>query len=286
MKQAGVEVERYHHLRWYNVGRINNRTHRKVLVVDGQVGFTGGVGIADQWRGHAQDPQHWRDTHFQIEGPVVGQMQAAFLDNWIKTTGKVLHGDDYFPDLTEVGPAPMQFFLSSPSGGSASMRLMYLTAITAAERSIDITAAYFIPDGLMTDELVKARRRGVRIRVLVPDKYTDSKVVRVISKREWGALLESGIEISTYEPTMLHTKMLIFDEFMVSVGSTNFDTRSFELNDEASLNVYDTEFARQMTAVFEADLKSAVRYDLDQWRARSWLEKAAETSLLPLRAQL
>jgi cardiolipin synthase len=180
----------------------------------------------------------------------------------------------------------MQFFLSSPSGGSASMRLMYLTAITAAARSIDIFAAYFIPDRLMTDELVKARRRGVRIRVLVPDKSTDSKVVRVISKREWGPLLESGIEISTYEPTMLHTKMLIFDGLMVSVGSTNFDTRSFELNDEASLNVYDTEFAKQMTAVFEADLKSAVRYSLDEWRARSWLERAAEAALLPIRAQL
>jgi cardiolipin synthase len=286
MREAGVEVERYHPLRWYTVGRINNRTHRKVLVIDGRIGFTGGVGIADQWSGHAQDPQHWRDMHFQIEGPVVGQMQAAFLDNWIKTTGDVLHGDNYFPDLEEVGSAPMQFFLSSPSGGSASMRLMYLTAITAAARSIDIFAAYFIPDRLMTDELVKARRRGVRIRVLVPDKYTDSKVVRVISKREWGPLLESGIEISTYEPTMLHTKMLIFDGLMVSVGSTNFDTRSFELNDEASLNVYDTEFAKQMTAVFEADLKSSVRYSLDEWRSRSWLERAAEAALLPIRAQL
>ena len=169
------------------VARINNRTHRKVLIVDGRLGFTGGVGIADQWSGHAQDPDHWRDVHFRVEGPVVGQMQAAFLDNWIKTTGNVLHGDGYFPDLRAAGNLDMQLFISSPSGGSASMRLMYLAAITAAESSIDIAAAYFIPDRLMTEELVKVRRRGVRIRVLVPDKHTDSQVVRIVSTARMGS---------------------------------------------------------------------------------------------------
>jgi cardiolipin synthase len=286
MRDASIEVERYHPLRWYNLARINNRTHRKVLIVDGQIGFTGGVGIADQWDGDAQDPAHWRDSHFRVEGPVIGQMQAAFLDNWIKTTGNVLHGDAYFPDLEEVGEADMQLFISSPAGGSASMRLMYLTAITATERCIDIAAAYFIPDRLMTEELIKARGRGVRVRVLVPDRHTDSEVVRIISKREWGGLLESGVEIYQYEPTMLHTKMLIFDQFMVSVGSTNFDTRSFELNDEASLNVYDEAFALQMTAVFESDLKPSRRYTLAEWQRRRWSERAAEMVLLPIRGQL
>ena len=286
MKDAGIEVVRYHALRWYSLARINNRTHRKVLIIDGQLGFTGGVGIADQWSGHAQDPDHWRDAHFQVSGPVVGQMQAAFLDNWIKTTGNVLHGDGYFPDLREVGSLEMQIFISSPSGGSASMRLMYLAAITAAETSIDIAAAYFIPDRLMTEELVKVRQRGVRIRVLVPDKHTDSQIVRIVSRREWGPLLESGVEIYEFEPTMLHTKMLIFDGFMVSVGSTNFDTRSFELNDEASLNIYDSTFAAQMTRVFEADLSRATRYRLEDWRARPLTQKLAEEVLLPLRAQL
>jgi len=286
MQQAGIQVVRYHALRWYSVARINNRTHRKVLIVDGQTGFTGGVGIADQWSGHAQDPDHWRDLHFCVAGPVVGQMQAAFLDNWIKTTGNVLHGEGYFPDLRCVGELDMQVFISSPSGGSASMRLMYLAAITAAERSIDIAAAYFIPDRLMTEELVKVRQRGVRIRVLVPDKHTDSQVVRIVSRREWGPLLESGVEIYEFEPTMLHTKMLIFDGFMVSVGSTNFDTRSFELNDEASLNVYDKMFAAQMTRVFESDLSRANRYRLETWRARPLVQKLAEEVLLPLRAQL
>ena len=286
MKQASIQVERYHPLRWYNLGRINNRSHRKVLVVDGEVAFSGGVGIADQWSGHAQDPDHWRDLHFRIEGPVVGQIQAAFLDNWIKTTGDVLHGDPYFPDLRPVGAADMHLFISSPSGGSSSMRLMYLTAITAAEQSIDIVAAYFIPDSLMAEELIKARQRGVRIRILVPGQHTDSKVVHIISKREWGGLLESGAEIYQYEPTMLHTKMLIFDRFMVSVGSTNFDTRSFELNDEASLNVYNRSFADQMTAVFENDLKSSRSYSLKEWQQRRWPERAAEIALLPIRAQL
>lgn len=286
MRGAGVEVERYHPLRWFNAARINNRTHRKVLVCDGKIGFTGGVGIADQWKGHAEDPDHWRDMHFRVAGPVVGQMQAAFLDNWIKTTGNVLHGDAYFPDLEETGESRMQLFISSPSGGSASMRLMYLTAITAAAQSIDIAAAYFIPDRLMTEELIKAARRGVRIRVLVPDRYTDSEVVRIMAKREWGGLLSSGVEIHQYEPTMLHTKMLIFDQFMVSVGSTNFDSRSFELNDEASLNVYDREFASDMTALFEADLLNAREYDLRAWRSRGLRERAAELLILPIRGQL
>ena len=286
MKKAGIEVERYHALRWYSLGRLNNRTHRKVLIVDGTVGFTGGVGVADHWSGHAQDPSHWRDMHFKVTGPVVGQMQAAFLDNWIKTTGNVLHGADYFPELRETGTQRMQMFISSPKGGSDSMRLMYLTAITAADRTIDIEAAYFIPDPLMIRELVGACRRGVRVRVLLPGKHIDSETARIASKRGWGPLLLAGAEIHVYQPTMLHIKMLIFDGFMVSVGSTNFDMRSFELNDEASLNVYDADFARAMTTVFERDLESATVYTYAHWQGRAWPEKAAEIILIPIRSQL
>jgi cardiolipin synthase len=286
MSHAGIEIVRYHPVRWYGLGKLNNRTHRKVLVIDGILGFTGGVGIADEWLGHAQDPQHRRDMHFKVEGPVVGQMQAAFLDNWIKTTGNVLHGDPYFPETPLCGDQEMQMFISSPKGGSASMRLMYLTAITAAEKSIDIEAAYFVPDGLMSRELVSAQRRGVRIRILLPDKYIDSETVKIASKREWGPLLQCGIEMYGYEPTMLHCKLLIFDRYMVSIGSTNFDMRSFELNDEASLNVYDAQFAAQMTAVFEGDLAHARPFSFDEWRDRSLVEKFAETVLLPIRSQL
>jgi cardiolipin synthase len=286
MKDAGVEVERYHALHWYSLGKLNNRTHRKVLIIDGEIGFTGGVGIADEWTGHAQDPDHWRDMHFQIEGPVVAQFQAAFLDNWIKTTGRVLTGETYFPQLAPVGALKMHMFVSSPAGGSESMRLMYLMAITAAVQSIDIEAAYFIPDTLMIRELIKARSRGVRIRILLPDKHIDSETVRVATKRAWGALLENGVEIYEYDPTMLHCKMLIFDHYMVSVGSTNFDMRSFELNDEASLNVYDADVAKRLTAVFEEDLQSSTPYEFQRWQQRPWLEKIAEVVLIPIKSQL
>jgi cardiolipin synthase len=286
MKEAGIEVERYHPLQWFSLEKLNNRTHRKVLIVDGKIGFTGGVGIADQWAGHAQDPDHWRDMHFQVEGPVVAQFQSAFLDNWIKTTGRVLNGDAYFPKLPSAGETKMHLFMSSPAGGSESMRLMYLMAITAAEHSIDIEAAYFIPDELMSRELIRARTRGVRIRVLLPDKHIDSETVRIATKRAWGPLLKSGVEIHEYDPTMLHCKMLIFDHLMVSVGSTNFDMRSFELNDEASLNVYDAQFAHRMTAVFEEDLKASTPYDYLHWQRRPWMEKIAEVVLIPIRSQL
>lgn len=286
MRDSGIEVERYHALRWYSLGKMNNRTHRKVLIVDGTTGFTGGVGIADQWTGHAQDPKHWRDMHFRVEGPVVAQMQAAFLDNWIKTTGSVLHGDAYFPALAARGEQEMHLFTSSPAGGSASMRLMYLTAITAAEQTIDIESAYFVPDTLMSEELIRTRARGVRIRILLPGPHIDSEVVRIASKRAWGPLLDSGVEVHEYEPTMLHCKMLIFDQHLVSVGSTNFDMRSFELNDEASLNVYDSEFARQMTAVFEQDLRLSTPYTLQRWRNRSWRQRVAEVVMIPITSQL
>jgi cardiolipin synthase A/B len=163
---------------------------------------------------------------------------------------------------------------------------MYLMAITAAEKSIDIEAAYFVPDTLMSHDLIKARARRVRIRILLPDKHIDSETVRIASKRAWGPLLQSGVEIHEYDPTMLHCKMLIFDHYMVSVGSTNFDMRSFELNDEASLNVYDAKFAQRMTEVFEDDLKSSNPYDFQRWQQRSWLEKFAEVILIPIKSQL
>ena len=286
MKQAGVHVKLYRPLRWYNISRLNNRTHRKLLIVDGKVGFTGGVGIADSWQGHAQDPDHWRDMHFRIEGPVVAQLQAAFNDNWIKTTGEVLNGPDYFPDLAPVGSMDANMFMSSPTGGNESMHLMYLMVIAATEHSIDVSAAYFVPDDLMIKALLAARQRGVKIRILMPGKNTDSEAVRLASKAEWGPLLVAGVEMYEYQPTMIHNKLVIADHQMVSVGSTNFDIRSFRLNDEASLNVYDETFAAHMTTVFEDDLRKAQPYTYDMWQQRSWKEKAAEKFILPIKSQL
>ena len=286
MQQAGVRLHRYRPLRWYSLDRINHRTHRKLLVVDGRIGFTGGIGIADQWLGHAQDPEHWRDSHFRIEGPAVAQMQAAFNDNWIKTTGEVLSGPAYFPELSPVGDVAAHLFLASPSGGSESMHLMYMMAVGAAKHSIDLAASYFVPDELIVEELIAARERGVRIRVLLPGPYIDSDAVRYASKASWGPLLKAGIEIHEYQPTMLHTKLLVVDGLLVSVGSTNFDIRSFRLNDEASLNLYDAAFAEAMTGVFEADLAQAKRYTYETWQNRPLKDKLIEKFVLPLKSQL
>ncbi len=286
MQAAGVQLHRYRPLHWYNVGRMNNRTHRKLLVVDGRIGFTGGVGIADQWTGDAGDPDHWRDTHFRIEGPVVAQLQAAFNDNWIKTTGQVLNGPAYFPALQEQGEMDAHVFVASPSGGGESMHLMYLLAIAAAESTIDLAASYFVPDSMLVEALIAACRRNVRVRILLPGPHIDAYTVKIASKSDWGELLSAGAEIHLYQPTMLHTKLLVIDAEFVSVGSTNFDMRSLRLNDEASLNVYNSDFATQMTAVFEGDLLSAESYSLADWKSRSWREKLAEKVLLPIRSQL
>jgi cardiolipin synthase A/B len=286
MRGAGVRIHHYRPLHWYTLNRINNRTHRKLLVVDGRVGFTGGVGIADLWSGHAQDPDHWRDSHFRIEGPAVAQMQAAFNDNWVKTTGEVLNGPAYFPELQPVGDVDAHLFIASPSGGSESMHLMYLMAIAASEQSIDLAASYFVPDELIVQALLVARKRGVRIRILLPGPHIDSDAVRLASRAGWEDLLLAGIEMSEYQPTMLHTKMLIVDRKLVSVGSTNFDIRSFRLNDEASLNLYDPAFAEEMAVVFENDLRHSTLYTHQMWQQRPLKEKLMEKFVLPLKSQL
>lgn len=286
MQRAGVQIEKFHKPHWYNLARLNNRTHRKLLIVDGRVGFTGGVGIAPQWTGQAQDPEHWRDTHYQVRGPAVAHMQATFLDNWLKVTGRVLHGDDYFPALAAVGPHRAQMFSSSPSSGSESMQLMYHMAIAAAERSIDLSAAYFVPDELTRRLLAEALQRGVRLRIVTPGEHTDTETVKAASRGTWGPLLASGAEIYAYGPTMYHCKVMIVDQRMVSVGSTNFDNRSFRLNDEANLNVYDEAFAQRQTVVFEQDIARSHRVTHAEWLDRPWTEKLGEKAAGLLESQL
>jgi len=276
MTQAGVQVKRFHPPHWSHLGRLNNRTHRKLLIVDGRLGFTGGVGVAPQWTGRAQDPAHWRDTHFEVSGPVVAQMQSVFINNWIKVTGEVLHGPDYFPALAPMGPAAAQMFSSSPSGGSESMQLMYLLAVTAASRSIDLSAAYFVPDPLTLQALVGALKRGVRLRIIVPGEHIDSDAVRSASRATWGPLLSAGATIAEYGPTMYHCKLMIVDGLLTSVGSTNFDNRSFRLNDEATLNIIDKGFASAQTVAFEADLGLAHRVSYAEWQARPAQERLGE----------
>ncbi|MEM5344828.1 cardiolipin synthase [Paraburkholderia azotifigens] len=286
LKNAGAEVIQYHKPHWTGLGRMNDRTHRKLLVIDGRIGFTGGVGIAQEWTGHAQDDKHWRDTHFRVTGPVVGHMQAVFMDNWIKATGNVLHGPDYFPEPDEAGDGLAHMFSSSPSGGSDDMQLMYLLAITAATRSIHLASAYFVPDNLTINAIAEAAKRGVDVKILTPGRHIDTHTVREASRACWGRLLEAGVQMFEYQPTMFHVKLLVVDEYLVSVGSTNFDMRSFKLNDEANLNIYDAAFARRQTQIFADDLAKSKRVTLEDWNGRPWTTKLVDRVVALLDPQL
>ena len=283
MADAGVELEIYH---LSNFGRANQRTHRKLLVIDGVLGFTGGVGIADQWDGNASSPEEWRDSQYRVEGPVVAQMQAAFLDNWMKTRAVVLHGEEYFPELKAAGPHRCQMFKSSPMEGSESARLMYLLSITAAEHSLKVGNAYFVPDDLTSEALLDAVRRGVAIEVLVPGLHMDSPVVRGASRHRWGEMLEAGVRIFEFEPTMYHCKTMVIDGLWTSVGSANFDNRSFRLNDEANLNIIDRDFAALETRSFDDDVARSREVTLADWLARPVWQRATDAAAALSRSQL
>jgi cardiolipin synthase len=276
MKAAGVQFHFFHPLHWYTLDRLNNRDHRKILVVDGRIGFTGGIGIADEWSGDAKRPDHWRDMQFQVEGPAVAQMQAIFESNWIVTTGHVLYGSAYFPTLPRAGKSAAQMFASSPDNGSENMQLMYLLAISAANKSIDLEAAYFIPGPLIRKALKAALKRGVRVRIIVPGPHVDSGLVNAASQAQWGTMMQAGAHIYRYQPSLFHCKLMIVDGYLTMVGSANFDNRSFRLNDEANLNVYDAGSAAHMTQVFEQDLSRSRETTLQQWRNRPWTRKVKD----------
>jgi len=286
LRDAGAQVRLYNPVRWDTIARMNNRTHRKIMVIDGAVGYTGGAGIGDEWSGDAQDAAHWRDTHFRLEGPAVAQMQAAFMENWIEVTGEVLHGPDYFPELRPAGGELAQFMVSSPGGGGESAQLLYLMSIAAARRSIQLSAAYFVPDDNEVRQFVEAAARGVRVQIIVPGPITDTAAVRRASRSTWGELLRAGVEIYEYQPTFYHVKVMTVDGLWVTVGSTNFDTRSFSTNDEANLNVYDRHFAAAQERIFEQDLERARRITLEQWERRPLSEKLWDYALGLLSSQL
>jgi cardiolipin synthase len=292
MKDAGVEVAEYNPIKplqpgfWYRPMRINNRTHRKLLIVDGRIGFTGGVGIADEWDGDAQDSKHWRDNHYRIEGPVVGELQGAFLDNWLRTNGSVLHGDNYFPPLSPAGSYKAQTFKSSQRGGSESARLMYLTSIASAAKSVRLANAYFVPDKLAIDTFLDAAHRGVKIEIIVPGPHIDQRAVRKASRNSWPKLLEAGIRIYEYQPTMFHCKYMVVDDLWSSVGSSNFDSRSFRLNAEANLNVLDANFAARQTKVFEQDKAKSKEITLEMLKHQPIWDKVLNKAVTPLKPEL
>lgn len=286
MRDAGCEVVRFHPPHWRHPSRLNNRTHRKLLIVDGRIGFTGGVGIGDEWTGRAQDPSHWRDSHFQAEGPVVAQLQSAFLTNWTKARNRLEQGEAFFPELTPAGDHWAQLFQSSPDEGSERIRMMYLLSIAAARRTIRLAQSYFVPDRLTRLALASAARRGVKIEVILPGPHIDVRVVRRASRACLGPLLKAGIRFFEYQPTNLHCKVMIVDSRWVSVGSANFDNRSFGLNDEANLNVYDAAFAAQLERTFARDLAASREITLRAWRRRPVRERVLEAGARTLRRQL
>jgi cardiolipin synthase len=286
MKDAGVEVIKYNPLVWYSPLRLNHRNHRKLLIVDGRIGFIGGVGIADMWLGNADSPDHWRDSHFRLEGPGVGQMQAAFMDNWMKSSARVLDGEAYFPALDAKGQSLVQVFYSSPKDGAESVRLMYLLSIAAASKNIRLSASYFVPGPLTTEELIAACERGVNVEIIMPGAQTDSPLVRYASRAKWGPLLKAGVKIYEYQPTMYHCKSMVIDDVWVSVGSANFDNRSFRLNDEANMNVYSREFAAEQIALFEKDKTQARLVTYKEWKKRGFFKKILEWTTSPLRGLL
>jgi cardiolipin synthase len=286
LRQAGVEVVFYRPLHFYQLDHLNHRTHRKLLIVDGRVGFTGGMGVADPWLGHAQDAEHWRDSHFRVEGPVVAQLQAAFMDDWFETRGVILDGPSYYPDLDRQGGQLAQVFWSSPKGGNGNLRVMFLLAIAAATRRILIANAYFVPDQTTVDMLVAAHRRGVDVEIIVPGPILDAQVVRRASRLMWGPMLDAGVKIFEYQPTMYHTKVMVVDDIWCSVGSTNFDDRSFRLNQEANLNVYDPGFGAAQAAAFAKDRARSREITAEAWRHRPLLERVEERVAGVLRKQL
>jgi len=276
LKGAGVQVGEFGQPRWYTLEELNYRTHRKILVVDGTVGFTGGVGLDDQWLGNAENQEHWRDTMVRFEGPVVRFMEGAFNENFIETHGPVAPAVDP-PPAVLPGPLDSAMVLrSSPTGGSNDLKRLYLLTIAAARKTLDICSPYFLTDESSDWSLTEARRRGVRIRILVEGDLTDAKPVKYASRERYQDLLDQGIELYEYQPTMMHTKTMVADGAWSLVGSANFDNRSLELNDEMNVAISDRTLAGRLLQDFEQDLKSARRLDANMWRRRSPLEKARE----------
>jgi cardiolipin synthase len=276
LTDAGVQVLTYGRQHWWQIKpNINHRTHRKILVADGRIGFTGGMCIDDKWLGDAGSKDVWRDTQVRVQGPAVRQMQAVFASNWLQTSGRLLLGANYFAPVPRAGNTAAQCIKSGPAEGAESARESYLIAIASARKTIDIEHAYFVPDDLALRMLLEARDRGVRIRVIIPAK-NDSRFGRAASRSRWGPLLAAGAEFYQYQPAMLHAKTMSIDDTFVTVGSVNFDNRSFSINDEISLNVLDPQVALDHRRIFEEDLKNSTRLTREEFESRptyiKWLD--------------
>ncbi len=268
-----------------NRSRINNRTHRKLLIMDGRVGFTGGVGIGDQWRGDARNPAEWRELHYRATGPVVAAMQGAFASNWVEDIGEILQGPRFFPELAPEGGTAAQLVLSA-TGSRNYMHMMLMTAIGGAQSHIRIATPCMVPDDVALAQLLQARERGVEVDIIVPGEHMDKDMVRNASRHFWGPRLEAGVRIHEYQTTFMHAKLIVIDEAFVSIGSTDFDGRSFRLNDEANLNVFDQDFAREQIGHFLRDLELSRPVTLEDWQNRPLRTRLADWAWSWLRALL
>lgn len=286
MRRAGCRVEFFRPIRPWMLDVINRRSHRRILVVDGKIGFTGGVGFAEEWDGNADAPGHWRDTVVSIEGPAVAQMQSAFEDNWTEVTGTLLVGDKYFPALPPAGDVLASVVASSPRPSSSASQTLYSVAISAAERRISLSNSYFVPNDDSLALLVAACKRGVDVRILVPGPVNDVPATKASARTRFGELLRAGARIYEYQPTMMHAKTLVVDGLFATVGSTNFDNRSFRLNDEIDLEVYDERVAGKLEQMFETDLTRSRPYTYEQWVHRTLWERFTEWALVPVKSQL
>jgi cardiolipin synthase len=289
LRKAGGKVSWYQPIRWYTFKRFNNRTHREVLVIDGTVGFIGGAGIADFWfKDDGKQPQ-WRDTVFRVTGDLVIGLQTTFAENWLESAEQILASPDNFPycqrlpeDRDEQAPGPGGarglVVISSPSAGRGTRaRVVFQTLLASATKTIDINSPYFLPDRSTRDELIRAvRERGVRVRVITPGKHADHAMTRRSSRRRYGELLKGGVQISEYQPSMIHVKLLVVDGEWTVFGSTNFDNRSFGINDEVNVAAQCRDLADRATQDFERDLAKSNAISYEEWKRRPWTEKLAE----------
>jgi cardiolipin synthase len=276
LETSGCQIAWYNPIRWYTLGRLNHRSHRKSLIVDGRVAFTGGAGIADKWLGNAEDEDHWRDIQIRIEGPAVTPLQTGFAQNWLESTHELISGPLFYPPHGEAGPLHVLTVMSSPVTGASTARMLYYLSIASARRSILIANAYFIPDPAALDTLIDAKRRGVDVRIMVSGKHNDNFLARRNAVRMYGRLLRANIEILEFEPTLLHHKTMVVDGVWATIGTANFDSRSFAHNEESNVCIYDRALAAELIAVFEADALRCTRIIWEQWRRRGLVWRTQE----------
>ena len=291
LTDAGCQLEWFRRVRLFQfitpweLVNYNYRNHRRILVVDGTLGFTGGHGVAEEWTGDGRTDGKWRDTDVQVEGPIVQQLQAAFVESWRDTTGHILGGDLYFPPLKPVGKINAQVVKSSPLGGTYESYMLLLLSITSARKSIHLSNPYFLPDERMQEALLEAVKRGVSVVVLTPGKI-DHKLVYWASRRGFEPLLLGGIQIYEYQVALMHAKTMVVDGVWAHVGTTNLDNRSFALNEEINLIAYDHAVAGELEKAFADDLKHSKKLTYEAWKARPWREKFLELFTIPLKEQL